>query len=220
MAELVIESEGLTKMQRWLRQAEQAGGGPQSNPVRIMLRRWGARYLAFTQRRYYRYSRGGGDWPALKPATVSRRTAAGTQRFGAKKGQRVTLGGSRQRALRMARITTNPKRARRAVKALKAIGGAKASILIDTTMLVKSLEPGARGNLIDDISQGVDVGFSPAIHPSGAGVTFGQLAMFHHFGRGNNPERTILVEPDQQTLSQMGRDAQAAGVDIERRIGQ
>lgn len=34
--------------------------------TRPMLIKWGARYRAFVQRRFIKFSRGGGDWPPLK----------------------------------------------------------------------------------------------------------------------------------------------------------
>ncbi|HET6496243.1 MAG TPA: hypothetical protein VFH61_12865, partial [Thermoleophilia bacterium] len=40
-----------------------------SGPIGGMLRKWGARYLAFTRRRFVAQSGGGGDWPDLAPAT-------------------------------------------------------------------------------------------------------------------------------------------------------
>ena len=43
------------------------------NPIRNALDQWGVRYLAFTKRRFVKFSRGSGDWPALKEATVKRR---------------------------------------------------------------------------------------------------------------------------------------------------
>jgi len=35
-------------------------------PIRDALRQWGHRYRTFVQRRFVKYSRGGGDWPPLK----------------------------------------------------------------------------------------------------------------------------------------------------------
>jgi len=39
-----------------------------AGPFRDMYEQWGARYRAYVQERYDRYSRGGGDWPPLKHA--------------------------------------------------------------------------------------------------------------------------------------------------------
>jgi hypothetical protein len=36
-------------------------------------KQWGARYRGFAQRRFARFSRGGGDWEQLKPSTLARR---------------------------------------------------------------------------------------------------------------------------------------------------
>lgn len=47
-----------------------AGG---AGPIRNALRVWAAMYRGFAQERFKRASRGGGEWPALKEATVKRR---------------------------------------------------------------------------------------------------------------------------------------------------
>lgn len=36
-------------------------------------KQWAARYRGFVQERYDRYSKGGGNWPPLKPSTIARR---------------------------------------------------------------------------------------------------------------------------------------------------
>ena len=37
------------------------------------LKQWGVRYRGFVQRRFDTFSKGGGNWPPLKPATIARR---------------------------------------------------------------------------------------------------------------------------------------------------
>jgi len=220
MAETVrIDDRGTRQMQKWLKEAVQANGGPDSNPVKKMLRQWGHIYLASMQRRYSKLSRGGGgEWPKLKPATVKGRTAAPFQRVQGKRGQRVTLAGSAQRARRSLRANTNPRTRSRLVKKLIAIGDANASILIDTRALWRGLNPGALGNLENAVSGGIEIGWGATKHP-GSAPTFGDIARFHHFGMGRNPRRELLVGPDTDALITMGRAARTAGVKMENKIG-
>lgn len=63
----------LSRMQTYQRQVDE---------VRTkVFTKWIIRYRTFIQRRWNRYSRGGGDWPPLKPATIAarRRPAAGAK---------------------------------------------------------------------------------------------------------------------------------------------
>lgn len=45
----------------------------EDGPVRKALKRWALRYRAFLRERYIQNSRGGGDWPPLKPSTIRAR---------------------------------------------------------------------------------------------------------------------------------------------------
>jgi len=88
-----------------------------NGPIRKALKQWAYRYRSFARRRWLAQSKGGGDWPVLKPQTIARRrkksdkilidtaTMLGgfTPEFGNKPGQieedisfgiRVGLGGS------------------------------------------------------------------------------------------------------------------------------
>ncbi len=51
------------------RDFRQSGNGP----IRKALNQWAFRYRSFSRRRWLDQSKGGGAWPALKPATVARR---------------------------------------------------------------------------------------------------------------------------------------------------
>jgi hypothetical protein len=52
-----------------------------TGPVRDMLVQWATRYRAFIQRRFDRYSKGGGDWPSLATSTIAgRRKGKGKRR--------------------------------------------------------------------------------------------------------------------------------------------
>ncbi len=54
-----------------------AGVDGRSGPFHAMFIQWGVRYFAFLRTRYRRFSRGGGDWPKLKPATIKARRGGG-----------------------------------------------------------------------------------------------------------------------------------------------
>ncbi len=47
--------------------------GTSSGPIRDAMKQWGARYRSFVQRRFVRYSRGGGNWKPLAPSTLRAR---------------------------------------------------------------------------------------------------------------------------------------------------
>lgn len=56
-----------------------------SGPIDSMYKKWGARYLAFTRRRFVKFSRGGGNWAPLDEKTVKQR------RKGRGRGRPATL---------------------------------------------------------------------------------------------------------------------------------
>jgi hypothetical protein len=68
MAELVdatvtVRLDGLKKYRSTIdSNVKGASGGP----IRDAIRQWGARFRSFVQRRFVKYSAGGGDWPPLK----------------------------------------------------------------------------------------------------------------------------------------------------------
>lgn len=47
--------------------------GASQGPVRQALSQWAARYRGFVQERFDAFSKGGGDWPPLSPATIKAR---------------------------------------------------------------------------------------------------------------------------------------------------
>ena len=186
MADVVSNNDGMNKFNRMLRAATEQIGAP-TNPHRIMLRRWAARYATFTRRRFIKLSRGGGDatggWPGLKASTKRRRRKA---RPGSK--------GTRQ-----------------------------FSTLIDTNQLSRAIEPGQDGNFLQDVGGGINIGFAAVPKRVRSGkrpsATLGEIASFHHFGKGNLPKRPILVDVDDNTRRQMLGDARVAGLKIERLLG-
>jgi len=64
-----INLQGLSKF----RQRINAGGAP----VDKLLKIWQARYKQYILQRFDKYSKGGGDWPALSPFTVARKSKKG-----------------------------------------------------------------------------------------------------------------------------------------------
>ncbi len=60
---------GAKEINRKLAQTGRAGGSPGSNPFASMYKSWAVRYSAFVRRRFNRFSRGGGNWKALKAST-------------------------------------------------------------------------------------------------------------------------------------------------------
>lgn len=114
--------------------------------------------------------------------------------------------------------STKRKRRKPSGRGAKKKGNRKFAILVDTGQLRDAIEPRAFGNLLTDGKGYVDIGFAPQARKSDR-VTMGRLAQWHHYGMGNNPERPILVQPDESTLRGMRSDARDAGSDIERIIG-
>lgn len=65
MADVRVDVSGLQRMV-----SAMTVGSPL---IRVVYKRWAARYRSFAQERFDTFSKGGGDWPPLKPATVRRR---------------------------------------------------------------------------------------------------------------------------------------------------
>ena len=65
--EVNVNLVGLVKYQRMVNDGLNSKGG---NPVKDALKQWGMRYRAWAQERFDRFSKGGGDWPALADSTV------------------------------------------------------------------------------------------------------------------------------------------------------
>ena len=197
-------------------------GGSDTNPYRQMFKRWGSIYQAAMLRRFIAKSRGG--WQPLARGTARSRRAGRAGKSGESRGR------SLMRLKRERRTLEGKSRARvkagrgmkgkmfggsftRQVKLDSMIdhlsGGEGVSILVDTGQLRDALKPGRPGELRDDIPWGVDVGFSNSMHTALGGAlhmsptTMGDIAAFHHFGAGNNPERPILVPPDGDARQRM-----------------
>lgn len=83
-------------------------------------------------------------------------------------------------------------------------GSARVSILIDTGMLISTLDPVFHGNgqIQESVLNGLRVGIGGGGSTNG-GITLGQLAAIHHFGTATIPARTILVDPNLATSNRM-----------------
>jgi hypothetical protein len=157
--------------------AELASGG--SGPIHDALRQWAFIVRTYEQRRFIRFARGGGDWPALAPSTIA--------------GHRHGKGG-------------NFKRGKKALAKSKASGGGQVSILWDVGTLLTALDPvfqSAPGAVEEAIPYGIEIGYGgPAPHPGGH-TTIADIAAFHDQGTGKLPQRKILADPDQSTTDKM-----------------
>lgn len=183
MVTIRVNTKGLRGLNRDI--AEQIKSTRRRGPFGDMWVQIGTRYLDFVRRRFVRQSQGGGDWPPLARSTVL-----------ARRGRRKS---SRRR------------KRRTAAQIEKAVASAK--ILRDTGALLGALSVGNRGNRFDRNKGGVTVGFSKRQKHEGEGrrgLSIGRLAEIHNLGDGRNPQRAILVRPDQSTAAAINRLAQRA----------
>lgn len=194
---------------------------------------WAKRYEAFARKRFNANSRGGGDgtWPPLALTTLERRRQGpnaartkgkvvdGKHVFDPRAGY-ISLGRDtkigRSRVYRNGELDLN--RPEQLVGAIffKKNGDAfavSANILKDTGILFNALTIGQMGNRVQAIPFGVRYGFTEAPHPPRKGskkskLTIARLASIHHNGNPARhlPRRTILVQPDAQTLRGMAND--------------
>jgi hypothetical protein len=183
-----VNLSGMRRFQGQMR----AGLEGRSGPMDTAFRRIGARYLAFARRRFKRQSEGGGDWPALAPATIRARRGGET----ARRVKKWSKAGK-------ARTTTRG-------------GAVRVLILRDTGVLLNALTIGMDGNRFERISGGVRVGFGgPARHPGGR-ATIADIAAFHNQGKGRVPKRQIIVEPDSTVDDAIKREFTTAFKAMER----
>jgi hypothetical protein len=158
-----------------LRRALESGDGH----VAQAYKDWAFIVRVFEHSHFIKSSRGGGDWPPLKPGTIA--------------GRRHGKGG-------------NFKRGSKALAAARASGGGQVSILWDVGTLITALDPvfqGAPGAIEEPEANGITIGFGgPSMHPD-SNVTIADIAMFHDQGMGRNPVRKILIEPDGNTIARM-----------------
>lgn len=182
------------------------GGG---EPWDTMWIQWAARYRSFAQQRFDRYSRGGGDWPPLKPGTIRARLRATVTRT---RFHNRRFRGEISPEGQAYNVVKAEKRARRELKRYQR-GLKRFAILRDTGILFAALQPrfvGAPGQYQGKIPAGVRVGYGgPGRHPTdgrGSEATIAEIAMFHDTGAGLLPRREIIVGPDRQTIDGMESD--------------
>ena len=70
VGDVTVNLTGLRILKRSV-QAEVMSG--QAGPLNDVVKKWAIRYRSFVQRRFDKYSRGGGDWPSLSPSTIAGR---------------------------------------------------------------------------------------------------------------------------------------------------
>ena len=117
-----------------------------------------------------------------------------------------SFGGSHWRPLKKSTIARRRKG--------KTKGALRAAILRDTGTLFSGLSVGDPGNLVKKIKHGVRFGYSAnKKHPTGY-ATIGDIAYWHDQGKGNVPQRRILMNPDKPTVDQMFK---AIRLDVDRR---
>jgi len=119
--------------------------------VREVLKSWERLYVSFTLKRFDKFSRGGGDWPKLKAATIRRKGSS--------------------------------------------------AILVDKRYLRLGLASGIKSTSHSG-SRIVFAFTNKSMHPE-AKMSIAELATIHNDGEGNNPQRRILVVPDQQTVKRL-----------------
>lgn len=138
-----------------------------------------ARYRSAMQRRFTTFSRGGGDWKALKPSTVKRRRQS-------------------------AKIRNTEEQ-----KKIKNKFGPAAILIdtgILRSGLNTQLSNAGKETISSRPDEmAVTIAFSGRMHPESAGpkvMTISRLAAIHHFGAPSRglPARPILVDPDEDTI--------------------
>lgn len=185
--------------------AAQLGASTPPPPIQAALTQWAARYRGFAQRRFDKFSKGGGDWPPLTLGTIrARRSGKGAKsrsslaRIAVKKNGRVVghrLGAAtRRKGNQLVNVTV--------------------SLLRDKGLLFAALNPtfgAAPGAVEQKRGLSVLVGYGgPARHGVGGSATIADIASFHDVGSGHLPKRQIIVPPDASVLSSMANDMQRA----------
>ncbi len=169
----------LRRLKKFVREIESHRGAKINN----MYKQWAARYLGFARRRFVKNSRGGGNWPGLKPATVRGRRSGRTKTTSVKK--RKTGG---------------------AVAILRNTGTLLGALEVGSGGNFKRLRNGVRVGFLSHSKAKTRT--STGIKPSSLSIA--KLAAIHNFGKGHMPKRQIIVDPDRQTVNGMIRDKKVA----------
>ena len=170
---------------------------PKTPQMRPVMNQWRKRYLGFIRRRYVSHSKGAGNWTALSAATIRQR----------RKGKKATRN-TKQSSLMSVTRQRNKKK-----YTMLASAGGTFSILRDTSTLFGGLDI-SRSDNWKFIHNGMRVGFLKAKssrHPGlKQSLSVADIAGIHQFGKGRNPKRQIIVDPDKQTTDGMIRDLMRA----------
>lgn len=168
----------LTPLQKFEQRVDAELNGQRSGPVAKAVKQWGVRYRSWAQERFDKFSKGGGDWPPLKPSTIRGR------RKGVK-GRKIGSGKTAVAAVRAA--------------ILRDLG-----ILFAVLSPVFTGKP---GQLQETIPYGIRVGYGgPHKHAGGGKATIADIAMFHDQGMGHLPKRQIIAPPIGTVITQMAAD--------------
>jgi len=76
-ANVSVDLSGLKRFKKIVK-ADLRGSG--NGPIRAAITQWGVRYRAFSQRRFVKFSRGGGDWDALKSVRARNKGGKGKKK--------------------------------------------------------------------------------------------------------------------------------------------
>ena len=183
--DVTIDLTALKNLRKAVQRGLRSAGG--SGPIRKAFNQWAFIYRSFLHERFDKFSKGGGNWAGLSPATKRARKKS-------KKGKN--------------------KRGKKTKAAIPA--GETFSILRNDGLLYNALQPSLSGKrpgaLKKHIAFGVRVGYGGSSkHPSGKGLTIQQIASYHQSGGGRLPQRQIIVDPDGKTQKRM-REIMAAAM--------
>lgn len=199
-----------------------------NGPIRKALKQWAVRYRSFAQERFDAYSKGGGDWAPLSPATIARRRKANTSKKKAavpkkekklgsissffqfvlgKKPKKKTSSGSDDKKPKKKKKPSKSKKLKKLKKERKI------AILRDLGMLFMVLAPNFTsqpGSVEVHKPFGVTVGYGgPHKHGDGS-ITIADIASFHQSGGDRLPQRKIIVQPASSVTAAMTEDMKRA----------
>lgn len=223
MPTITVELKGDVEHAARYREALRAAFGGNAPEFERFSRRVLAMYAGYIQRRFDRFSKGGGDWKPLAPSTIYRRSRATVERARKEADSNLKRGtDSRGKPFGKAEHDAMIKRAHaRAHKFLsKVLGvpgwaargirigpakipqglntGGQIAILRDTGMMFRALTINAPGNIMRRRGPVFEFGIGgPTTHPEG-GTTLGRIASYHQNGGtipNRPPQRKILVTP-------------------------
>ena len=189
---VVIDLNRLEKFKKEIPKQLNGGAGPVADALKL----WGVRYRSYAQLRFDTYSKGGGDWPKLSPATLKKRRK-GTK-SNVKKLREILAGQSTKKRVPGQALTPS----------------IQPTILRDTGLLFGALAPvfaGAPGAIEEHIEFGIRVGYGGPQRHFSPGVkvmsTIADIASYHQTGNmPRMPKREIIVSPPETVLNSMSQD--------------